>query len=228
VVLLTASINPQLLNRNPKHRLGALRDAAELKEHPFFRTIDWNALLQKQLTPPFKPVVESDESTANFDPEFTSADIRDVGLAEMDLDEEDPSEDWVSQSIGSVAVHTYNGPLGSDRDRSTPVTPVTPINGSSGGIQIKQRKPKRDLVGSPLTSSVQENFRGFTYSGGESLVIPPGILKGGEDNGGEEAVDDEPLSRQTFFLLIFYMPTKAFRKRLMPVNSNVRCIPCRL
>ena len=139
-------------------------------------------------------MVESDESTANFDPEFTSADIRDVGLEEMDLDEEDPSEDWVSQSIGSVAVHTYNGPLGSDRDRSNPVTPV---NGASGGIQIRQKRPKRDLVGSPLTSSVQENFRGFTYSGGESLVIPPEILKSREDNGGEEAVDDEEVQEVT-------------------------------
>ena len=32
------------MNRNPKHRLGAHRDAAELKEHPFFKTIDWEAL----------------------------------------------------------------------------------------------------------------------------------------------------------------------------------------
>jgi hypothetical protein len=31
-------------------------------------------------------------------------------------------------------------------------------------------------VGSPLTNSVQENFRGFTYSGGESIGAPAGIL----------------------------------------------------
>ncbi len=47
-----------LLNRNPRHRLGAQRDAQDLKEHPFFKDIDFDALAKKQLTPPFKPLVE--------------------------------------------------------------------------------------------------------------------------------------------------------------------------
>ncbi|KAH9179804.1 Pkinase-domain-containing protein [Lactarius sanguifluus] len=81
-----------LLNRNPKDRLGAQRDAAELKEHPVFKTINWDALARKQVTPPFKPVVESDESSANFEPEFTSADISQIGLAgELNLDGDDSS-----------------------------------------------------------------------------------------------------------------------------------------
>ena len=41
--------------------------------------IDWKALAAKQVTPPIIPVVESDESTANFDPEFTTADVREAG-----------------------------------------------------------------------------------------------------------------------------------------------------
>ncbi|KAK7695957.1 hypothetical protein QCA50_000596 [Cerrena zonata] len=103
-----------LLNRNPKHRLGSQRDAAELKEHPFFKMIDWDALARKQVTPPFKPVVESDESVANFDPEFTTADVRDAGPIDVnDLDEEDPSEDWVALSQSQIGTsHTPNGPLG--------------------------------------------------------------------------------------------------------------------
>ncbi|KAH9006919.1 serine/threonine protein kinase [Lactarius hatsudake] len=92
-----------LLNRNPKHRLGAQRDAAELKEHPVFKTINWDALARKQVTPPFKPVVESDESTANFDPEFTSADISQIGLAgELNLDGDDPS---VGHNVWSKNLH---------------------------------------------------------------------------------------------------------------------------
>src|SRR5882762_9326698 len=91
-MLIVPDFSYQLLNRNPKHRLGAQRDAEELKEHPFFKTVDWKTLAQKQVTPPFKPVVESDESTANFDPEFTSADISDFGAGhDMDLDDNDPS-----------------------------------------------------------------------------------------------------------------------------------------
>jgi hypothetical protein len=152
------------------------------------------------VTPPFKPVVESDESTANFDPEFTSADIREIGLAEMDLDEEDPSEDWVSQSIGPVGfTHTPNGPLGSDKDKEKEKEKsIHPIGngGGHGGIQIKTKRKKKEQVGSPLTNSVQENFRGFTYSGGESVVGPPGLLKQAE-RGDEEALDDEEVPEVT-------------------------------
>ncbi|KAJ5536998.1 Serine/threonine-protein kinase SCH9 [Penicillium frequentans] len=62
-----------LLNRNPKHRLGANGDAAELKAHPFFHDVDWEALGKKQVIPPFKPKLKSDLDTSNFDPEFTNA-----------------------------------------------------------------------------------------------------------------------------------------------------------
>jgi len=62
-----------LLNRNPKHRLGANRDADELIEHAFFADIDWQALGKKNLVPPFKPKLTSMADTSNFDPEFTNA-----------------------------------------------------------------------------------------------------------------------------------------------------------
>ncbi|KAG4424403.1 hypothetical protein IFR04_002459 [Cadophora malorum] len=62
-----------LLNRNPKHRLGATDDAEELKRHPFFTDIDWDALTKKLITPPFKPKLKSETDTSNFDPEFTNA-----------------------------------------------------------------------------------------------------------------------------------------------------------
>lgn len=267
--------------------MGAQRDAAELKEHPFFSNIDWVALSLKQVTPPFKPVVESDESTNNFDPEFTSADIRDVGVAgllgimsgdededageegdgeedgeEEDgewLDEDDPSEDWVSQSVGALreAMHTPNGPLGSERTpplntngthrtnskkktangtRKATATTATANRGSSRkvngvlnglnlngststgsgsgpgsstatttkGIQIQKKKTQNDpnmmmmVNGTPLTNSVQENFKGFTYHGGESVVAPMRLAlsereKERRQREGEEAVmlDDE-------------------------------------
>lgn len=172
-----------LLNRNPKHRLGAQRDAEELKEHPFFKPIDWQALARKQVTPPFKPVIESDESTANFDPEFTSADINDFGPNEIRLDDDDPSGDWVSQSVNGT-LHTPHGPLGSER--------APPVPAPAHGISIKAKKNGRDPAASPpLTNSVQENFRGFTYSGeGESLIAQAvGRLE--EQDEGEEAVDDD-------------------------------------
>lgn len=205
-----ALIFPQLLNRNPKHRLGAQTDTAELKAHSFFKSIDWDALLLKQVTPPFKPVVESDESTANFDPEFTSADVREVGFGAMDLDEEDPSEDWVSQSIGpSGFTHTPNGPLGCEKDKSgispltSPLTPFSPLGPTPSnchkpqGIKIAPKKKKKDPSSSPLTRSVQEEFRGFTYSGGESIITTAGIMGMKANRGDEEAVDDEEVQEPT-------------------------------
>ncbi|WQF77799.1 Putative serine/threonine-protein kinase, active [Colletotrichum destructivum] len=62
-----------LLNRNPKHRLGATDDAEELKRHPFFADIDWDLLAKKLITPPFKPKLTSATDVSYFDPEFTNA-----------------------------------------------------------------------------------------------------------------------------------------------------------
>jgi len=62
-----------LLNRNPRHRLGATNDAQELKEHPFFADIDWTLLTKKLISPPFKPKLKSETDVSYFDPEFTTA-----------------------------------------------------------------------------------------------------------------------------------------------------------
>ncbi len=62
-----------LLNRNPRHRLGAKRDADELKEHVFFADTDWNAMMNKMVVPPFKPKLKNIRDVSNFDPEFTNA-----------------------------------------------------------------------------------------------------------------------------------------------------------
>lgn len=62
-----------LLNRNPRHRLGANGDAEELKKHPFFSDVDWEALSKKNVVPPFKPKLKSELDVSNFDPEFTTA-----------------------------------------------------------------------------------------------------------------------------------------------------------
>lgn len=62
-----------LLNRNPKHRLGATHDAEELKQHAFFQDVDWEVLANKLITPPFKPKLKNETDVSYFDPEFTNA-----------------------------------------------------------------------------------------------------------------------------------------------------------
>ncbi|KAL9935834.1 hypothetical protein V8E36_005411 [Tilletia maclaganii] len=64
----------QLLERDPRKRLGSQANGAQLiKAHPFFsKHIDWETLMAKKVQPPFKPAVTSAIDTSNFDPEFTS------------------------------------------------------------------------------------------------------------------------------------------------------------
>jgi p70 ribosomal S6 kinase len=45
----------RLLKRHPPNRLGSgPEDAAPIKNHPFFRQMDWEALLAHRIEPPFK------------------------------------------------------------------------------------------------------------------------------------------------------------------------------
>lgn len=43
---------------------------AELKAHPFFKGIDWDKLLLKEIPPPFVPVTGGIDDVSNIDPEF--------------------------------------------------------------------------------------------------------------------------------------------------------------
>jgi len=60
-----------LLERNPDKRLGS-EGAAPLREHPFFRGIDWDALEACELEAPIRPRVVSETDVSNFDDTFTS------------------------------------------------------------------------------------------------------------------------------------------------------------
>ncbi|KAJ7724836.1 kinase-like domain-containing protein [Mycena metata] len=138
----------RLLNRNPKHRLGAMRGTEELKEHPFVSSIDWAALARKEVTPPFKPVVESE-------PEITDL--------VFDSDEEDSTENsFVPATF--VQQHILSSSL-----NSTP-----PWQPWQGGIDIPRPKataemfplhlPKKQFTGAPtFTSGAAELSNEFGY-----------------------------------------------------------------
>ena len=66
------SILKGFLNKNPSERLGSNVEYGfqEIMSHPFFKTIDWELLEQKQVTPPFRPILESNRDLANFPSEF--------------------------------------------------------------------------------------------------------------------------------------------------------------
>uniref|UniRef100_A0A096LXI9 protein kinase C n=1 Tax=Poecilia formosa TaxID=48698 RepID=A0A096LXI9_POEFO len=63
----------RLLRRNPERRLGSgEKDAEDVKKQPFFRGMDWDALLQRKVPPPFVPTIVGKEDVSNFDAEFTA------------------------------------------------------------------------------------------------------------------------------------------------------------
>lgn len=114
------------------------------------------------MTPPFKPVVESDESTANFDPEFTNTNVS----AANPFEDDEPA-DWAGKGDknGAVAI---------------------------GGANVPVRPGPKPIDGSPLTSSVQAEFLGFTYSGEASVLHNPAdiLIDDGDDDGALEEDDD--------------------------------------
>ena len=81
----------RLTHKLPERRLGQKKGAREIKNHPFFRNVDWQAVIEKRTKPPIIPAKRAlkamprDEQTGeanpyallgyNFDREFYDRDI---------------------------------------------------------------------------------------------------------------------------------------------------------
>lgn len=62
-----------LFIKDPDKRLGSGQTGVEdIKRHPFFASIDWNAILNKKIKPPFTPKIRSETDTRYIDPDFTN------------------------------------------------------------------------------------------------------------------------------------------------------------
>ena len=59
-----------MLKRDPTERLGS-NGAGEIKAHPFFKILNFDAVLRKEVEPSFKPVVSGEADTRNVDKTFT-------------------------------------------------------------------------------------------------------------------------------------------------------------
>jgi len=68
-----ADIITKFLKRDPKQRL---QDANQIRSHPWFASLDWAALENLQITPPFVPQVKSDDDVYNIDAEFLNEDVK--------------------------------------------------------------------------------------------------------------------------------------------------------
>jgi serine/threonine protein kinase len=63
----------RLLRKEPKKRLGANmpKDLQTIKNHRFFRKINWKKLESRELAPPIQPLITDPELAENFSNEFT-------------------------------------------------------------------------------------------------------------------------------------------------------------
>jgi hypothetical protein len=73
-----------LLERDPEFRLGA-NGVEEIMNHPFFHGIDWEALKQKKVKPPYNPKVKSPTDVRHIDPKYLEEDIISYTLDDSDL-----------------------------------------------------------------------------------------------------------------------------------------------
>jgi len=70
----TKDLLTRLLRKEPKKRLGTSmpKDMQTIKNHRFFRKIDWVKLDKRELEPPIKPLITDPELAENFSPDFTN------------------------------------------------------------------------------------------------------------------------------------------------------------
>jgi serum/glucocorticoid-regulated kinase 3 len=64
------SILEGLLEKKREKRLGSRNDFEEIRNHPFFASINWKLLDQRLIRPPYIPNVVNDMDLQNFDQEF--------------------------------------------------------------------------------------------------------------------------------------------------------------
>jgi len=67
-----AQVLKGFLNKSPPDRLGCHPQTGfqDIMLHAFYKSIDWEHLKLRQVTPPYKPRIDSDRDPSNFDPQF--------------------------------------------------------------------------------------------------------------------------------------------------------------
>lgn len=77
---LARSLLVELLAREPSKRLGNRpgdNDVEAIKSHPFFASVDWNAILDKKVSPPWRPEAVKATDVSHFDKDFTQEPVTD-------------------------------------------------------------------------------------------------------------------------------------------------------
>eukprot|EP00096_Caligus_rogercresseyi_P002679 TRINITY_DN14911_c0_g1_i1.p1 TRINITY_DN14911_c0_g1~~TRINITY_DN14911_c0_g1_i1.p1 ORF type:complete len:393 (+),score=117.57 TRINITY_DN14911_c0_g1_i1:425-1603(+) len=96
----------KLLRKCQVKRLGS-NGGSEVRNHPFFRDIDWDKVYNRLYKPPYEPSAVSDEDVSEFDTRFTSRSPRES--IDSSLEDSFDEEDALFKDFG------YVEPEGSDK-----------------------------------------------------------------------------------------------------------------
>ncbi|KAG3126852.1 hypothetical protein PC129_g21971 [Phytophthora cactorum] len=100
------SILRGFLQKDPTKRLGT--NISDILEHPYFRGIDWDLLLKKQITPPWKPKLTSPLDVEYVDTEFTDLDVH--------SEVQSPTDKSAAKSKGFLSLVSSRG----NREKAAP------------------------------------------------------------------------------------------------------------
>uniref|UniRef100_A0A914XMN3 non-specific serine/threonine protein kinase n=1 Tax=Plectus sambesii TaxID=2011161 RepID=A0A914XMN3_9BILA len=158
----------RLLKRHVETRLGAgPEDAAEIKCHPFFRTLNWDVVYERNVEPPFKPNITSDDDASLFDTKFTR-------MTPVDS----PCDTNLSMSVNPFEGFTYVAPsVLEDMGRPT---------------LVKARSPRK-LHSQSSHGSINHQQPGVFCFGNEDAVASGGAPM----SFGEEAMDTSSTPRHS-------------------------------
>jgi hypothetical protein len=72
------------LTKNPADRMGHTLDGTEIRHHPFFMSLDFEAVLQRKMTAPIIVKIKDPLDLSYFDDAFTQQDISDNPLGRQE------------------------------------------------------------------------------------------------------------------------------------------------
>merc|ERR1712154_22454 len=79
----------RLLIRDPLRRLGARHDVEEVKVEQWFKNLDFDKLMKKEIQPVYKPIIDQkalkSNPASNFDKQFTNEPVVDSYSGDAEL-----------------------------------------------------------------------------------------------------------------------------------------------